>query len=52
VLLSFATRDAAIAFAQREGLSFHIVADQPRSLHVKSYAANFAGRDVEPPGST
>lgn len=52
VLLAFPTCDAAIAFAQREGLSFHVVADQPRSLQVKSYASNFAGSDVEPPGST
>lgn len=51
VLLAFATCDAAVRFAEREGLAYHVVPDQPRALQVKSYASNFAGRDVEPPGS-
>lgn len=51
VLLAFPTCDAAVAFAEREGLAYKIIPDQPRALKVRSYASNFMGRDVEPPGS-
>lgn len=45
VSLKFETRDAAIAYAKREGLTFVVEeAREPKRL-VKSYAANFdAGR--------
>jgi hypothetical protein len=52
VTLTFATRETAIAFAEREGLPYHVVPDATRTLKVQSYAANFAGGGVEAPGTS
>jgi hypothetical protein len=41
VRLTFATREAAIAYAQRHGLEFHCVAAPPVKLKLQAYADNF-----------
>jgi hypothetical protein len=41
VRLSFASRDAAIAYAQRHGFDFHVVPAPPTSLKIQAYADNF-----------
>ncbi len=41
VRLTFPTQDAAIAYAEREGLAFTVVAAPERTLKLQSYADNF-----------
>ncbi len=41
VRLKFATREAAIAYAERQGLAFDIEEPQPRVIKPKAYADNF-----------
>ena len=42
VRLGFATLDAACAYADREGLPYHVVADTPqRAMKIRTYAENF-----------
>ena len=41
VRLSFPTQEAAIAYAEREGLAFTVVAAPTRTLKMQSYADNF-----------
>lgn len=41
VRLSFPTQEAAIAYAEREGLAFTVVAAPTRTLKLQSYADNF-----------
>jgi hypothetical protein len=41
VLLSFPTVDAAKAYAEREGLTAHVVAPPARTLKLQAYADNF-----------
>ncbi|ODU19973.1 MAG: ETC complex I subunit [Sphingomonas sp. SCN 67-18] len=39
--LSFPSLDAATAYAEREGLSYHVVPAPERSLKLQAYADNF-----------
>jgi hypothetical protein len=41
VRLTFATRDAAVAYADRNGLAFHLVPAAPAKLKLQAYADNF-----------
>jgi hypothetical protein len=41
VQLSFASREAAEAYAVREGLTVEVVPDPPRRLILQSYSENF-----------
>lgn len=41
IQLSFPTREAAIAYAEREGLRYQIIEGARRSMKVRSYADNF-----------
>lgn len=47
VQLTFATRQEAIDYAQRNGLEFEIREPQMRIIKPKSYAANFAFNRVQ-----
>lgn len=44
ISLKFPTKDAAIAYAERHGLTFQVFEPQERVVKPKSYAANFTGR--------
>jgi hypothetical protein len=39
--LSFPTLEAAIAYADKHGLAYEVLAEQPRALKLQSYADNF-----------
>ncbi|MEO7277977.1 MAG: NADH dehydrogenase ubiquinone Fe-S protein 4, partial [Sphingomicrobium sp.] len=41
VRLSFAGKDAAIAYCDRHGLQYHIVAAAPVGMKIQAYADNF-----------
>jgi hypothetical protein len=41
VRLSFATKDDAIAYAEKHGLAYHVVPAAPVSLKLQAYADNF-----------
>jgi hypothetical protein len=41
VSITFDTLDAARAYAEREGVSYHVVAPAERKLRLQSYADNF-----------
>ena len=41
VRLSFATKDDAIAYANKHGLEYHLVPAPPVSLKLQAYADNF-----------
>ncbi len=41
VRLNFDTKDAAIAYAKRHGLAFHLVPAPPVKLKIQAYADNF-----------
>ena len=41
VRLGFPTADAAIAYAEREGLAFTVIATPERNLKLQAYADNF-----------
>lgn len=41
VQLVFATLEAAIAYAGREGVDVHVVPSSTRKLHIQAYADNF-----------
>lgn len=41
VRLAFDTRDDAIAYAERQGIAFHIVPPTPVTLKLQSYSDNF-----------
>jgi hypothetical protein len=41
VRLTFDSKDAAIAYAERHGLGFHLVPAQPVRLKIQAYADNF-----------
>ncbi|MAI89368.1 ETC complex I subunit [Ponticaulis sp.] len=42
VRITFETRDDAIAYAKREGMTFSVEDPRPAKRLVKSYSANFA----------
>jgi hypothetical protein len=44
IILKFPTKDAAIAYAERHGLSFQVYEPQERIVKPKSYADNFTRR--------
>jgi hypothetical protein len=47
VTLTFPTREAAVRFAEREGLEFHVTESPPaRRLKIQAYASNFQGPDI------
>jgi len=41
VRLTFATKEAAIAYCQKHGLEFHVVPATPVRLKLQAYADNF-----------
>ena len=41
VRLNFPTREAAIAYCDRRGLSYHLMPTQPSKLRLQAYADNF-----------
>jgi len=41
VRLNFASKDAAIAYAKRHGLDYHLVPAKPVKLKIQAYADNF-----------
>lgn len=41
VRLKFPTKEAAIAYCERNGLSYQIIPPQPRMPRIQSYAENF-----------
>ncbi|QIL01981.1 ETC complex I subunit [Sphingomonas sinipercae] len=41
VRLTFATRDEAVAYADRHGIDYHLVPATPVSLKLQAYADNF-----------
>jgi hypothetical protein len=41
VQLGFPSKEAAIAYAQREGIDYHVVPAPRRTLKIQSYAENF-----------
>ena len=41
VILTFPTLDAAKAYAEREGIAYHLVPPAERKLKIQSYADNF-----------
>ena len=41
VKLSFASKDDAIAYAKKHGLTYHVVPAAPVSLKLQAYADNF-----------
>lgn len=48
VRLSFATRDEAIAYADRHGIAFQLVEPKAAPLIIKAYADNFAPGRKQP----
>jgi hypothetical protein len=42
--LRFGTRDEAVAFAKKHGLSYRVQEPKPRRIRPKSYAENFSFR--------
>jgi len=41
VRLSFRTKDEAIAYAERKGLDYHLIAPTPVRMKLQAYADNF-----------
>ena len=41
VRINFDTKDAAIAYAERHGLTFHVIPAPPVKLKIQAYADNF-----------
>lgn len=41
VRITFKTKDEAIAFAERKGLQYHLVAPTPVLMKIQAYADNF-----------
>ena len=41
VRMNFPTKEAAIAYAARQGLEFHLVPAKPTKLKIQAYADNF-----------
>jgi hypothetical protein len=41
IALTFLTAEAAVAYAEREGLDYRVVSTPKRSLIIQSYADNF-----------
>ena len=47
VKLRFETQEAAIAYAHEQGLNYHLVPAQNRTLKIQAYADNFARDSIE-----
>ncbi|HEY1934926.1 MAG TPA: ETC complex I subunit [Acetobacteraceae bacterium] len=47
VKLTFATRDEAVAYAERNGIAFDLELAQPRRVKPKAYADNFKYGRIE-----
>jgi hypothetical protein len=47
VRLSFATRDEAIAYAEKHGIAYDLELAQPRRVRPKAYADNFRYGRIE-----
>ena len=41
VRINFDTKDAAVAYAKRHGLTFHVIPAPPVKLKIQAYADNF-----------
>jgi hypothetical protein len=51
VVVRFPTREAAIRFAEEEGLDYYLIESPPaKRMKIQSYAGNFDGGVVEAPG--
>jgi hypothetical protein len=48
VRMLFETREEAVAYAQRHGIAFEVLAEKHRKVVVKAYADNFAFTRREP----
>jgi hypothetical protein len=48
VRLRFATREEAVAYAQRHGIPFEVASDQKHETIIKAYADNFAFHRKQP----
>jgi hypothetical protein len=48
IRLSFATREEAVAYAQRRGIPFEVQADPEKKRPIKAYADNFAFQRKQP----
>jgi ETC complex I subunit conserved region len=48
VRLTFDTRAAAVAYAQRHGIDFEVLADSETTKIIKAYADNFSFKRKEP----
>jgi hypothetical protein len=46
VQIVFRTAEEAIAYAEREGVHFHVVPASEKSLKLQSYAENFSKGDI------
>jgi hypothetical protein len=50
IMLAFPTCEAAVRFAEKEGLKYHVTSSPPaRRMHLQQYASNFMGVAIEPP---
>jgi len=47
VRMKFASKEAAISFAEDKGMDFVVAADQPRKVTPRSYLDNFKYRPAE-----
>jgi len=41
VRLAFATKEEAVAYAERNGIAYRVAESKPRATHRKSYSDNF-----------
>ncbi|MBA3810268.1 MAG: ETC complex I subunit [Caulobacteraceae bacterium] len=48
VRMSFDTREEAVAYAQRHGIAFEVLADKEPKRIIKAYADNFAFHRKQP----
>ena len=48
VRLNFDTRDQAVAYAQANGIPFHVIEPKDRSKIIKAYADNFSNARRQP----
>nr|WP_321457262.1 ETC complex I subunit [uncultured Cohaesibacter sp.] len=47
IVISFPTQDAAIAYAQRNGIDFQLLPSKERKRIIKAYSDNFATARIE-----
>jgi len=47
VKMKFDSKDSAIAFAERKGLSYQVIEPKPRKVKIRNYADNYAYNRVK-----